>query len=298
MTKNLTCTGKTCSPCKSYKFTLIELLIVIAIIAILAGMLLPALSAAKDVANTMICTSHQKTILALHSSYSSDYYDVILAPFGKVKRYDAGGAPQPDGNVLPGMRTLLVYGKFIAANENGTVPNNMKFMFCPAFTALLPTYNYACNKVDLGSNIWRYGSNWVEQSGTTYNLAYRAYGGNDDNGVIYLDNGKGQKNHLKIFSKVRKPSSKIYLSEQAKFDRFPGTYGAPGGIEWTGSAANESGMDYTKGRHGGAGNLGWLDGHVSRVPFREQLKNYRTYWSVNSTDAVRNAASWFGHYYY
>ncbi len=150
---------------KKQRFTLIELLFVIAIIAILAAMLLPALSAARARARAATCVSNLKMVGTGMLMYNNDneYYPdnvglVIMVPF---RYYTLVGGGATTGNLAVYLRPYL--DTDIAPNQYTKVSQRYNEMWrCPGNTVpdteTNPAYYIANNRQinsTVDSVIWR-----------------------------------------------------------------------------------------------------------------------------------------------
>ena len=137
-------------------FTLIELLVVIAIIAILAAMLLPALSQAREKARAATCMANLKQLGLVFLMYADSHNGYV--PSGYVS--------QDGGNNSRAWTQIMYNGGngFIDAGQ--VTVGNRSICVCPSWRPLVFTNNAYCYAVRQNDYWWVSGM-WIRITSPT-----------------------------------------------------------------------------------------------------------------------------------
>ena len=221
-------------------FTLIELLVVVAIIAILFGMLLPAVSTAKEYAKMIYCMNGQKQYCAAMTAYQGENND-YFTPLASLRPAEHPNHRKQFAEYLfPG------YDDYAGTNRN---PERCKIMQCPSWPGKGPFF-MAGTLTDPITKKTESGGYYM------YSFNYNTYLGSD--GI-----------RPKKVVCVRKPSSTIIFGETGYLSMANEIVGSCMMFgPWRnhpGAATSGVGSIYLRHQNGHSTNVGWVDGHVGTV---------------------------------
>jgi prepilin-type N-terminal cleavage/methylation domain-containing protein/prepilin-type processing-associated H-X9-DG protein len=244
-------------------FTLIELLVVIAIIAILAALLLPALSRAKQQATSTSCMSNLRQVAVFMQLYTDDNLDVFPSHRDAIVTVP----PLPANNNW--------WGPQIAAYGNG----QSNLFHCPAINGRQKLPDGTVWSWTFDRNLDGYG----------YNSEFLGLDLSHDNPTVYVVGGV-QFISYRNFKRthIKKPLENLMICDSEPSDDLDWSTSC-----WWADAGEHPGDGYegvSMARHNKRGNVVFADGH-SEIRQDSQINPPNDPWD-GSAGGLINSRYW------
>lgn len=240
---------------KKSGFTLIELLVVIAIIAILAAMLLPALSKSKVKAQAIQCMNNVKQLEIANVMYWGDNQDAFVNNDNGATPQDAGPHAWVQGNVQS-WTSLPTYSSWISSGVLWDYNKSYAIYQCPASRAIV-------------------------HGNVPHNRSYAI------SVQLNCSNGKNDAytKVVKKVSQVKNPTETFVFGEENQISIDNGAMG-------TSSLATPQYWNPPTARHGGAATFSFIDGHAEIWKWRgTALPALNQKYNSDDTLAQRGSAT-------